>query len=150
MFTDVSTYIGKCLQLYTLRGTVPRYICHRVSIRANFRIFPPTNCDLLSCGRVDLSPAGAVFVQSSQVICPAGQHQRLQMENLLKAKFLHSFLFLFYYPQDNGMIWSTFTNHTLLPISTQLCHHSEGFFSSDFCTDQFLHENQILAISNAW
>ena len=63
-------HIGKCPQLCTLRGTVPRYICHRVSIRANFRIFPPTNCDLLSCGRLDLSPAGAVFVQSSQVICP--------------------------------------------------------------------------------
>ena len=63
-------HIGECSQLCTLRGTVPRYICHRVSIRANFRIFPPTNCDLLSCGHGDLSPAAAVFVQSSQAICP--------------------------------------------------------------------------------
>ena len=53
-----------------LRATVPRYICHQVSITANFRIFPPTNCDLLSCGHGDLSPAAAVFVQSSQAICP--------------------------------------------------------------------------------
>ena len=32
------------------RDTISRYICHQVSIRANFRIFPPTNRDLLSCG----------------------------------------------------------------------------------------------------